>query len=175
MNYSTSLKNIRKKVIIFSLGFILLIVGYFFILDFYSKKILKQIGEINSLKEKINQTQADFQKENQLQKLKIMIEQKAGKDLPSILFDLQQKLNRDFEKTKNLVSEKIQKENWQVIKTSFNQEEDKLDFIFQIPDSDFSKFYDFMIEEGLIWQTTDLKINKNNNFWQIELNLHTTD
>jgi hypothetical protein len=175
MNYSTSLKNIRKKVIIFSLGFILLIVGYFFILDFYSKKILKQIGEINSLKEKINQTQADFQKENQLQKLKIMIEQKAGKDLPSILFDLQQKLNRDFEKTKNLVSEKIQKENWQVIKTSFNQEEEKLDFIFQIPDSDFSKFYDFMIEEGLIWQTTDLKINKNNNFWQIELNLHTTD
>jgi hypothetical protein len=30
-----------------------------------------------------------------------------------------------------------------------------------------------MIEEGLIWQTTDLKIDKNNNFWQIELNLKT--
>jgi hypothetical protein len=75
-----------------------------------------------------------------------LIEQKAGKDLPTILFDLQQKLNRDFEKTKNLVSEKIQKENWRVIQTSLNQEEKKLSFAFQIPDSDFRKFYDFMIE-----------------------------
>jgi hypothetical protein len=173
MNYSAALKNIRTKVIIFSLGFILLIGVYFFLLNFYSKKILSQIQEINSLKEKINQVQAAFQKENQLQKLKILIEQKAGKDLPAISFDIQQKLNRDFEKTKNLISEKIQKENWQIIKTSFNQEEKKLNFVFQIPDSDFSKFYDFMIEEGVIWQTTDLKIDKNNNFWQIELNLKT--
>jgi hypothetical protein len=170
MDYGVALKNIRKKVIIFSLGFILLIGVYFFLLNFYSKKILNQIQEINLLKEKINQTQIAFQKENQLQKLKALIEQKANKDLPTILFDLQQKLDRDLEKTKNLVSEKIQKENWQVIKTSFNQEE-KINFIFQVPESDFSKFYDFMIEEGLIWQTDDLKIDKKNNFWQIELNL----
>jgi len=173
MNYDHVLKNIRTKVIIFSLGFVLLIGLYFFILNFYSKKILSQIQEINSLKEKINQAQASLQKESQLQILKILIEQKAGKDLPAILFDLQQKLNRDFEKTKNLVSEKIQKENWQVIKTNFNQEEKKLNFVFQIPNSDFGKFYDFMIEESLIWQTTDLKIDKNNDFWQIELNLKT--
>jgi hypothetical protein len=173
MNYGTALKNIRTKVIIFSLGFILLIGLYFFLLNFYSKKILSQIQEINSLKEKINQTQSAFQKESQLQKLKILIEQKAGKDLPTILFDLQQKLNIDFEKTKNLVSEKIQKENWQVIKTSFDQEEKKLNFVFQIPDNDFKKFYDFMIEESLVWQIIDFKINKNNNFWQIELNLKT--
>jgi hypothetical protein len=171
MDYGVALKNIRKKVIIFSLGFILLIGVYFFLLNFYSKKILNQIQEINLLKEKINQTQIAFQKENQLQKLKALIEQKANKDLPTILFDLQQKLDRDLEKTKNLVSEKIQKENWQVIKTSFNQEEKKINFIFQVPESDFSKFYDFMIEEGLIWQTDDLKIDKKNNFWQIELNL----
>jgi hypothetical protein len=173
MNYGIALKNIRTKVIIFSLGFILLIGAYFFLLNFYSKKILSQIQEINSLKEKINQAQAALQKENQLQKLKILIEQKAGKDLPAILFDIQQKLDRDFKKTKNLISEKIQKENWQVIKTSFNQEEKKLNFVFKIPDSDFSKFSDFIIEEGLIWQTTDLKIDKNNDFWQIELNLKT--
>ena len=173
MNYSTALKNIRIKVIIFSVGFILLIGFYLFLLNFYSKKILSQIQEINLLKAKINQSQTTFQKENQLQKLKILIEQKAGKDLPTILFDLQQKLNIDFEKTKNLVYEKIQKENWRVIQTSFNQEEKKLNFVFQIPDSDFSKFYDFMIKEGLIWQTTDLKIDKNNDFWQIELNLKT--
>jgi hypothetical protein len=173
MNYSTALKNIRIKVIIFSVGFILLIGFYLFLLNFYSKKILSQIQEINLLKAKINQSQTALQKENQLQKLKILIEQKAGKDLPAILFDLQQKLNRDFEKTKNLVSGKIQKENWRVIQTSLNQEEKKLSFAFQIPDSDFSKFYDFMIKEGLIWQTTDLKIDKNNDFWQIELNLKT--
>jgi hypothetical protein len=173
MVQSTALRNIRTKVSVFSVVFILLIFGYFFLLNFYSKKILSQIQEINSLKEKINQAQAAFQKENQLQKLKILIEQKTGKDLPAILFDLQQKLNRDFEKTKNLVSEKIKKENWRVTKTSFNQEEKKLNFVFQIPDSDFSKFYDFMIEESLIWQTIDLKIDKNNNFWQIELNLKT--
>jgi hypothetical protein len=170
---TTALKNIRTKVIIFSLGFILLIIGYFFILNLYSKKILNQIEEINLLKEKINQAQAAFQKESQLQKLKILIEQKTEKDLPAILFDIQQKIDRDFEKTKNLVYEKIQKENWQIIKTTFNQEEKRLNFIFQIPDSDFSKFYDFMVEEGLVWQTIDLKIYKNNNLWQIELNLKT--
>jgi len=173
MNYSTALKNIRTKVIIFSLGFILLITGYFFLLNFYSKKILKQIQEINSLKEKLSQFQAALQKESQLKKLKFLIEQKANKELPAILFDLQQKLDIDFEKAKNLISERLQKENWKIIRTSFNQEEKKLNFVFQIPVEDFDKFYNFMLDSNLIWKIIDLKVDKNNDFWQIELNLQT--
>jgi len=173
MSNSYAFRKTYVKVVFFSLFFILLIIAYIFLLNFYSKKILSQIQEINSLKEKIIQAQTISQKKIQLQKLKNAIEQKTNKELSSTLFDLQQKLDRDFEKTKNLILSKLQEENWQVQKTTFNQEEKKLNFIFQIPESDFTKFYDFMIENALVWQITDLKIEKNNDFLQVELNLKT--
>ena len=171
MAVNPSLKKTYLKVGVFSLAFIFLILGYVYLLNFYSKKIIGKITEINSLKEQIVQNQTALQKENQLQKIKVLIEQKANKELSAILFDIQQKLDRDFEKTKNLILNKIQEENWRAIKTSFNEQEKKLNFVFQINQNDLNKFYNFMMETGLFWQTTDLKAEKNNNFWQIELNL----
>jgi hypothetical protein len=170
---SEVLKKIYLKVVIFIFVFIFLTAGYFFLLNFYSKKILGKIKEINNLEEKIIQYQSALQKQNQLEKMKILIEQKSKKELPAILFDLQQKLNKDFETMKKLILDKIQQENWKIIQTNFNLGEKKLNFVFQIPEYDFSKFYDFIIENGLIWQMTDFKIEKNNDLWQVELNLQT--
>jgi Rad3-related DNA helicase len=164
-------RNTKTKAVIYVLGFILLIAGYFFILNFYSKRIINKIQEINSLKEKIRQANENLERENQFKKLKASIEQKAGKDLPSILFGLQQKLDRDFEKTKDLILNKLKEANWQTVKTNFNPQEKKLGFFLEIPDVDLSKFYNFIIEDGLVWDIADLKINKKDNMWQIELNL----
>jgi len=168
-----SFKNTYLKTVIFALGFIFLILGYVYLLNFYSKNIISKITEINSLKEQILQNQVILKKENQLQKTKTLIEQKANKELSAILFDIQQKLDRDFEETKNLILDKIQEENWQAIRTSFNEQEKKLNFVFQINQNDFIKFYNFMTNTGLLWQTIDLKAEKNDKFWQIELNLQT--
>ena len=168
-----SFKNTYLKTGIFALGFIFLILGYVYLLNFYSKNIISKITEINSLKEQILQNQVILKKENQLQKTKTLIEQKANKELSAILFDIQQKLDRDFEETKNLILDKLQEENWQAIRTSFNEQEKKLNFVFQINQNDFIKFYNFMTNTGLLWQTIDLKAEKNDKFWQIELNLQT--
>jgi hypothetical protein len=171
MNFSNALKRVYSKIAIFFSVFVVIFVVYFFLLNFYSQRLIKKINEINSLKEKIIQSQTSLEKENRIKRLITLIEQKSNKELPAILFDIQQKISRNFETVKNLVSEKIQKENWQIKTTNFNQQENKLNFVFQIPDEDFDNFYNFMIDSGLIWQTINLKINKVNNFWEINLTL----
>jgi hypothetical protein len=175
MNKNIIFQNIRIKVAVFAISFIFILLLYTFLLNLFSKKILNNINEINLLKEKINQNQIITEQENQLQKIKLLIEQKFNKDMPAILFDLNKKFNKDFEEIKNLVLDKIKQENWQIIQTNFNQETKKLNFIFQIPNDDFDKFYNFLIKEYLIWQINNIKIEKNNNLWQIELNLQSSN
>ncbi|GIW67574.1 MAG: hypothetical protein KatS3mg096_442 [Candidatus Parcubacteria bacterium] len=173
MGHNQTLNKIYLKIAVFTLIFLLITVGYFFILNFYSQKTLAKINEINNLKEKLIQNQATIESQNKIKKIVSLIEQKTGKELKTILFEANQKLDRDFETTKNLVNEKLQKENWSIQTTSFNQQEKKLTFIFQLPESDLEKFSNFMIESGLIWQTINFKIDKINNNLNIELNLQT--
>jgi predicted PurR-regulated permease PerM len=173
MYFGNALKRVYAKIAIFFGVFVVIFIAYFFLINFYSRILIQKINEIAFLKEKIIQRQISLEKENKIKRLITLIEQKSNKELPAILFNIQQKINRDFEAVKNLVLENIQKENWQIKTTNFNQQENKLNFVFQITDKDFDNFYNFMIDSGLIWQTINLKLNKVNNFWEIDLTLQS--
>lgn len=171
MSFSSALKRLYLKITVLFVIFLGILGVYFFLFNFYAKKLLNKINQINSLKEQILQNQVSLEKENKSKKIVTLINQKTNKELSAILFAIQQKLNRNFEVTKNLVLEKLKKENWQVKVTNFNQQENKLNFVFQLPDNDFENFYNFMIDSGLIWQIISFKINKIDNFWEVDLTL----
>jgi hypothetical protein len=158
------LKNSLFLGIFIGIGFL-----HFFLLHFYSNKLLGKTREINAIKDQIMQAQISSQKETNAKRIINLIQQKSGKDLSSIIVTIQQKINHNFETTKNLFSTKIQKENWQLKGTNFNQQENKLNFTFQIPLNDFDNFYNYLIDSGLVWQVSNFKINKLDNFWDIDL------
>lgn len=173
MNLSPALKKLYKKVGIFSSIFIVILSLYLFLFYFYSKNLIKKIEKINALKDQYYQSQISIEKENKLKRLTTIIQQKTKKELPALLYDIQQKLNHNFETTKKLILDKIQKENWQIKSANFYQEENKVNIVFQIPSDDFKKFYDFMINSGLVWQIIKLNLNQNESLIEIDLTLQT--
>ncbi len=148
------------RSLIFVVVFLIILIGYFFLLNFYKNKILTKIKEIDNLKIEILQSQSQFEKARRLQIINNLIKQKTNKDLKVIIYELQQKLNRDFETTKNLILDKLAKENWQIQKTQFQENEKKINIVFLLSQNDYDKFSEFLFKEALVTQINELKINK---------------
>ncbi len=159
------LKKLYLKLIIFVFIFLIIVITYVFLLRFYVQKITKQVENIKTLKEMIAKNRADFEKELKLKQLLTFAQQKSGREISAILFDVQQKLNRSPETIKDLFLNTFNKENWKII--SFSSEEKKLSFSVLIPQNDINKFLDFLVDEVLLIKISELKIKKENNFYQI--------
>lgn len=158
--FTSSNKVFIYRSLIFVVAFLIILIGYFFLLNFYKNKILAKIKEIDNLKTDILQSQSQLEKVRRLQIINNLIKQKTNKDLKAIISELQQKLDRDFNTIKNLVLDKLAKENWQIQKTQFQENEKKMNIIFLLPQNDYDKFSEFLFKEALIPQINELKISK---------------
>jgi hypothetical protein len=166
-------KHFLFKGLIFIFIFVLLSIGFFGLLNFYKNKILKEIEAINKLKEQIAISQGQADKATRLQKLDSLIYQKTGKNLKEIISEVQRKLNRDFQTTRALIFDKLTKENWEIKRTNFQENDKIIEVTFQILQPDYDKFFAFLEEEGILWQIRELRIDKTENAFVINLKLQT--
>lgn len=171
MELLNSIKKSYYKLSLFIVIFIVVIIIHFFLLNFYKKNILKNIEEINNLKNRIFEEQNNLDKANKLNRINLLVKQRTNQNLDSIISNIQSKINRNFEEIKNLMTEKIMKEGWQVKATSIQENNKKINFVLIINNSDFDKFYDFLTESGIIWQIDGLKIKKTSTTFEVDLNL----
>lgn len=140
--------------------FLVLFALYVFLLFFYQNKIINKLKEINSLKTQIGGSEKQWQEYLKIQRINNLIKQETGKDLPAILYEVRQKIDRDFENTKKLIVDKLNKENWQIKTTNFQSENKILEITFELPVEDTNKFFNFLVKEGLLWQIQNLNISK---------------
>ena len=167
-DYKT-LKFLYLKLASASLIFLIFLVSFIFVLKFYEKIIIQKIENINILKENINQNKSTRERELKFQQLKLFFQQKTGREITTVLFDLQQKLNPDFNKTKDLILKKIDNENWQIIGSNFNFEEKKINLILELPQEKIENFLRFLKDQLLIIKIESLKIEKNKENYQLTL------
>lgn len=163
MDLEEIIKRIYKRVFLFAFIFLVILVSFIFLLRFYSAKLIKQIVEINNLKENLLKQEEEQSKERELNRLALEIKQKTGKELSSILYDAGQKLNRNLDEIQKLLNEKFIFYDWKILNKEIKENE--LNYSLEVPSKDFSLFYNLLKEEVLIPKIKELKIeNKGNNF-----------
>lgn len=170
MEFKSALGPLYKKLAIFTFIFLLLLGLYIFSLKFYSDRITQRVETFHTLKEEIAKSQVSTEEELKLRQLANLIQSKTGKDLNAILYDVQNKLERNFDTTKNLLLNKFAQSNWKVNSSNFDPEAGKLYFVLEIPQTDIESFLDFLIEEALILKIENFKIIKSaTSTYQIEI------
>lgn len=168
MDLEQIVKKIYKRVILFGLIFIILSVSLFFLLNFYSQRLIKQIKEINELKENLLQKQLAKSRELELNRLALEIQQKTGKEISAILYDTNQKLERNLHDIKKIMDEKISLYGW---KAQSDIKENELSYNLEIPSKNINDFYNFLMEELILARIKDFKIEKGNNIFLINLRI----
>ncbi len=164
-------KNFLYKGLIYFVVLIIVLAFYFFLLYFYENKIIKKMEEINNLKTKLTLLQSQTEKVNQLRRIENLVKQRTNKDLKSVINEIEKKLNRNLEATKDLISNQLNQENWQIQLLNLQEEYNVLEVYFQIPQNDYDKFFNFLSKEALLWQIKQLRINKATNTYNIYLKL----
>lgn len=167
----TKFFTIKNKLIFSIFIFLILLILNFLLLNLYYKNLKKKIEEINNIKQKIVLSRNIQDQENQYKQLLNSIEQKLGTSSEVVLYNLQQKIERNFENIKNLILNKVKEENWKIISTNFNQNENRLNIVFQIPIKDYQKFSDFIINELLVLKIESLTIEKKDKNYEINLTI----
>lgn len=165
-----SLKVLYLKLTIVSFIFILTLVGFILSLGFYEKEIMKKIQNINLLKKEIIKNQVAKDEEAKFKQLFNLFLEKTGREIKTVLYDFQEKSNLDNEKIKNLFSEKIKKEKWEV--SNFSVDDNKINISFIVPINEINKFFEF-IESNflLLTRIKNLKIERNDKYFFLEINL----
>lgn len=160
MDFLKNKKSIFLKNVFFVGSFLIFFIFYIFLLNFYENKILNQLKEISSLKAEIINTENQIQNSIKLQRINNLIKQKTGQELKSIIYQINQKLNKDFETTKNIIVNKLNNENWSIKTTNFQKENNFLEITLELSLEDLNKFFNFLTKEGILWQIQSLNISK---------------
>ncbi len=164
-------QSLYVKLFLSSFLFILFLIGFFLSLQFYSKTIVKKLENIANLKKEIIQNQTSQEKELKFKQLINFFEKQSGKEIQTVLFEVQKVLNPDFEKTKEFFLKKFNDEGWKIINSNFNFQEGRLNFVLGVTSQDLSRFLDFLQNQPLIIKVENLKIEKAGTDYQIELSL----
>lgn len=164
-----SLSQLKNKLIIFSLIFVILLTIHFLSLNFYYKNLKQRIEKVNFQKQKILEAQLQQQQQIKIKQLANLLNQKLGFNYETLLPNFQQKIDWNFEGIKNLILNKIREEGWMIINTNFDPRGDILNLSLEIPKEDYRKFEDFMIKELLLLKLDNLTINKKEDTYLINL------
>lgn len=157
---SNVLKSLYLKLGILVFVFLFFLGLFIFVLKIYEKKIISQIEKINSLKELIILNQINKEKELKFQQIKNYFERETGKSVDEILNSVNQKLNFNSEIIKESFLKKINEENWKILNSSFESEEN-IYLEIEIPLIDIQKLIQFLEENLLFLKIEKLIINKN--------------
>ncbi len=165
----TKWQTLYVRLLLVSVLFVVFLIAFLFSLRFYSKMIMKKLENIASLKKEIVQNQTSREKELKFQQLVTLFQNRSGKEITSVLFEAQQILNPDFEKTKEFLLKKFDDEKWKIVNSNFNFEEKKLSFTLEISFQDLNKFLDFLQNQPLVIKVNNLKIEKQGTSYQVEI------
>jgi len=170
------IKGYSKKIYLKSLIFIFIligiIVGYVFILNFYNKKIVLKINELNLVRQKQITYQKNLIQQTEFKKINNLIKQKTNQEPSYFLSKINPKLNLTFEDTKKLVLDEISKNNWQIKNSSSLPQE--LRIVFELRKEEIDKLFDFLLSNLMLKFLGSIKIQKNNeinDIYNIELDL----
>jgi coenzyme F420-reducing hydrogenase alpha subunit len=163
-----SLKTIYLKLAIITFVFITISVGYFLSFRFYKQKLIKKIEEINSFKAENLASQSQLELLNRQKQLVTIFEQKSGKNLDEILTILENNFNR---KSSELI-QKITEKKWQITENTIDELNNLKLGLFLKPE-EINDFFDFFINQWLFLKTSNLKIIKKEQGYNINLTIKT--
>lgn len=165
------LKGFYFKITIYIIIFGVIFIGYIFILNYFSKKIISKVEIINELRTKLEKLQTDLSKEGKAKTLNKLIEQKSKKDIQTLSFIINNNLNKSQEEIRAIFTEKFKSEKWNLENIIFNEPEKRLLISFNLPFREINKFYNFILDSTVVFLIDDLKLNKESDNYLIELNL----
>jgi|YNPMSStandDraft_1061717.scaffolds.fasta_scaffold00484_17 hypothetical protein len=166
------ISNYFKKIYLKSLLFVLLLIcvigGYIFSLKLYSNNIISKINNLISYKQKQKFNQQNIIQQTELKTINNLIKEKTNQEPSYFISQINTKLSISFEEAKRLILEEFSKNNWQ-IKTSEDSGQE-LKITLELKKEDFNKLSNFLISNFMLNFLSSLKIEKNNNIYNVELN-----
>ncbi len=169
MELNSIIKKIYKKSIFLLIIFILILAAYFFLLNFYSQKIIKKINDLNQLKSALNEKKIQALRDIEFKKINEYLKQKTGKDIDNINQIFKNKINMSLEDLSKKINEEANSFAGKIMRNELVNQ--NLIVLIEVPVSNFEQFYDFFIKNGLFIRLQEMKINKRDNNLLIELTI----
>lgn len=169
MELNLIIKKIYKKSIFLLIIFILILAVYFFLLNFYSQKIIKKINDLNQLKSALNEKKIQAFRDIEFKKINEYLKQKTGKDVDKINQIFKDKINMPLEDLSKKINEEANSFKGKIIRNELVNQ--NVIALIEVPVSNFEQFYDFFIKNGLFIRLQEMKINKRDNNLLIELTI----